>query len=262
MIDSVGPVIQPQIKDVADWSEVVFNFRDWKTPRDTNALLIFFGVLIVATTFASTEFCVRSITLATILTFFLHRPIIRRYPRFYLIFAPAHWIFWDIPTQPETAFRYLRVHANNIRETAFRRHPSLAGGPHPDLRVDVARSDVIDSDDVAHTAVPLTKVSEPSGSDILVARCKLGSTAGTLVLNFDHIRFVRHFPREDMWKRPYNELVEVRKGNGQTSVDKSAENSLELEFIDGSVEKIEGLKGKDEVFNVIIAFSGLAWQQV
>lgn len=261
LIDAVGPLLQPQIKDLADWMEALLNFHDWKTPRTTKAISIFFGTLIVAALFTSTDVCVQVITAITILTFFVHRPILHRYPRFYLIFAPAHWIFWDIPTHMETSFRYLRLQADIIRDTSFNINPALAVGVHPDLRLDKVDADVVAPVEVK-SILQDGKVSIPAASDILVARCKLGSTSGTLVINFDHIRFLKQFPKEEMWKRRFSELLEVKKGNGQTSVDKNAENSLEILFKDGYVEKIEELQSKDEVFNVIVAFSGLAWLQM
>jgi len=261
LIDSVGPLLQPQIKDIADWMEALLNFHDWKTARTTNAISIFFAILIASSLFTSTEICVRAMTAISILTFFFHRPILSRYPRFYLIFAPVHWIFWDIPTHMESSFRYLRLQANTIRNTAFEANPALAPGLHPDLRLDKIEADIKTPAQVEPTLQD-GLVSTPAASDILVARCKLGSTSGTLVINFDHIRFVKHFPREELWKRTFDELLEVKKGNGQTSVDKNAENTIELLFKDGYKEKIEELQSKDEVFNVIVAFSGLAWLQL
>jgi len=198
----------------------------------------------------------------TILTFFLHRPILRRDPRFFLIVVPVHWIFWDIPTHLETSFRYLQKEANDIRAAALGRDPVLTSGSHPDLKLGTAKPDVPSKPETTPSNGSVAKVSKPTSSDILAARCKLGSISGTLVINFGHIRFVRHFPKEEMWKRAFGELVEVRKGNGQTAIDKNAENTLELEFADGSIEKLGELQSKDEIFNVIVAFSGLAWQQL
>ena len=56
--------------------------------------------------------------------------------------------------------------------------------------------------------------------------------------------------------------VEVKKGDGNTSILKTTQNFLELFFNDGSSKRLEYLKNKDELFNITLAFSGVSWQQL
>ena len=41
---------------------------------------------------------------------------------------------------------------------------------------------------------------------------------------------------------------------------RSSIEQLEFEFQDGTVEKIQGIKDRDEAINTILGFSGLRWQ--
>ena len=266
MLEYVGPVIQPQIKDLADWMEVFMNFYEWKTPRATIVTLFSLGSLITLATFASTDFNLRITTLMAILMFFMHRPVSSRYPNYLQLLAPLHWIFWGIPTHSETSFRYLRIQAEEMRGAALKRNPNLAI-EKPDASPVYVQSgpplaspirSMEDKPTLNHTR----SMTKPTNSDIFATACKWHEIKGSVVISFNDIRFVRSFPKHEMWHRQFHELMEIKKGNGQTSIIKKHQNFLELYFEDGSTEKLESLKKKDELFNIIIAFSGLTWQQI
>jgi len=76
------------------------------------------------------------------------------------------------------------------------------------------------------------------------------------------MRFIRSVPEQEVWRQSFEDIVEMRKGEGRTSLAKQVTHFLECQFNDGSTERLEHLKKNDEVFNIIFAFSGLQWRQV
>ncbi|KAF2100170.1 hypothetical protein NA57DRAFT_54269 [Rhizodiscina lignyota] len=261
MLEAVGPVIQPHLTNLADWMEVFENFYEWKAPRNTAALLLFLAISIVFATFSSTEFCVRVAELLVILLFFLDRPLANRYPKYAQVLMPFQWIFWDIPSHSETSFRHMRAHAEVIREAACEQtsdspENSWASASDHDTNGRILSSPI--SSEERKDSV--TDSAEAPCSDVFATRCRWRKNAGNIVLSCDDIRFVRSFPKKEMWRRPLRELAEIVKGNGETSIIKDTQDHLELTFADGNTEELEGLKKKDELFNIIIAFSGLTWQ--
>ncbi|KAE9976878.1 hypothetical protein BLS_001803 [Venturia inaequalis] len=234
MIENIGPIIQPQIKVLADWMEMFANFYEWKTTRATAVLLSVTVSAIAISTFLSTEFIVRISTLAMIVGFFIDRPISWRAPDYYSVVAPMHWIFWDIPTHIETSFKYLRGQAETMRADALNTNPSVSS----------------------------TEISTAPPQDIFSTPCKWNDIAGHVIVTFSSVRFTRRSPDEVLWEYPFSYLLELQKGDGKTAIVKRTENFLELRFKHGDVAKVEKLEKKDELFNVIVAFSGLVWKQV
>lgn len=234
MIEGIGPIIQPQVKVLADWMEMFTNFYEWKTTRATAVLVSVIGCAIAIATFLSTELILRILTLATIVGFFIDRPISWRAPDYYSVVAPMHWIFWDIPTHIESSFKYLRGQAKQ-------------------MRIDALGSDSL----ISSTGNPNTPAQ-----DIFATPCKWNDITGSVVITFTSIRFTRRFPKEILWESSFTSLLELRKGDGKTAIVKRSENFLELRFRDGVVVKLEKLEKKDELFNIILAFSGLVWKQL
>lgn len=234
MIENIGPIIQPQVKVLADWMEMFTNFYEWKTPRATAVLLSVTGCAIAMATFLSTETVLRISMLAIIVGFFIDRPISWRAPDYYTVVAPMHWIFWDIPTHIESSFKYLRGQAEKMRTNALENN----------------------------LATSSSEISKAPSQDIFTTSCKWNDITGSVVVTFTSIRFTRRFPKENLWEHLFSDLQELQKGDGKTAIVKRTENFLELRFQDGNVVKVEGLEKKDELFNVIVAFSGMVWKQV
>lgn len=261
MLEAFGPAIQPRLTGLADWMEVFENFYEWKSPQNALALLLFPAICITLATFTSTEFSVRVAQLTVILFFFLDQPLTFRYPRYAQVLAPFHWIFWDIPTHSETSFRHMRTQAEVIREAACGQTPdppeksqssvSENGADGPILPSPVKPRDRKDS---------ITDSTEAARPNVFATGCRWRKHTGNIILGFDDIRFVRSFPKKEMWRRPFNELAEIMKGNGESSIIKGTQDHLQLRFADGNTEVLEELKKKDELFNIIIAFSRLTWQ--
>ncbi len=54
------------------------------------------------------------------------------------------------------------------------------------------------------------------------------------------------------------EVIKIDEGLGKLKVKRS----ILFKFTDGSVDAFDGVKQRDELFNVIIGYSGLRWQQL
>jgi len=243
VIDSVGPTAQSTLRNVADWSEIVGNFPEAKTRRAKTAVLFTFAVAILITTFASTAFCVRAIELLLILLFFVDQPLARRFPRYRSVILPMHWILWDVPTNTEMSFRYLRQQAQEIRKRGFEQLPASTDGVPP------PKADTVETPNLMNI-------------DLVVARCKWGKITGSIVLTSHDMYFMRNFPAQELWRRRFEDIAAMSKGDGPTSLLKQVDHFLEFRYKDGSVDRLERVNQNDQVFNVIFAFSHLLWQQV
>jgi hypothetical protein len=242
-IDSVGPTVQPKLRSLADWLEIFLNFPEAKTRRATIAIIsTLVGASLIAT-FTSTAFCVRAIELVLILLFFVDTPLAGRYSRYRSVIVPLHWILWDVPTNTESSFRYLRQRAQEIRKGTIQQQPTSTKGVPP------LNTDTINTPNVIDV-------------DLLATKCKWRQVTGSVVLTRRDIRFMRNVPEREVWRRQFEDIVMMRKGDGRTSFFKQVEHFLELRFKNGSIERLQPLKKNDEVFNLIFAFSELQWQQV
>jgi hypothetical protein len=244
MMSSVLPVVQPHVENWADWMEVLMNFGD--DVQSTYLVLFLLVFMLALITCTSTDVCVRILTLSTIFGFFVHQPCSSRFSRYLQVLVPFHWILWNVPTHLEKSFCYLRIEAMGIQAV------------FPELKSTSPSEKVL-----LDTKLFETKSTAPlATADIFATGCTWNSLSGTIVIGVNDMRFVRRFPNKELWKRSFQELVEVKKGNGQTSVLKTTQNFLELSFGDGHSARLEHLKNKDELFNVVLAFSGLTWQQM
>jgi hypothetical protein len=240
LMETVLPLVQPVVKNWADWMEVLMNFWKYEDTRATrSALLVLMSALVLAT-FASPDICVRMLTLGAIFGFFIHHPISCRHPKYLQVLVPYQWVFWDVPTHLESSFRYLRTHADEAR-------PILS-----DRESDWSLEDV--------KVKPQCNAAK--SSKIFTTECSWDSKSGTVIISVEGLRFIQKFPQKKLWQRTFHDLKEVKKGDGKTSVLKTTENYMELFFKDGTSRKLGDLKNKDVLFNVVIAFSGIQWQQV
>lgn len=229
-MEMVGPVIQNVMRGTADWLEIMAEYPEWKTPRATRSVVAVMLTAIVLSQLLSTEFWFRVSTLVSILVFFVDVPLVARYPKYRQVLLPIHWILWEVPTKTETSFGYLRQQAQAIRL---------------DLELNASQR----PDEAATDA------------GLFATECVWKDITGTMVLTPTHMRFMRSFPRQEIWSRNYHDLVELSKGEGRTSPFHGTAHLAEMHFSDGSVEKVEHLKKNDTLFNVIFAFSGLQWRQ-
>lgn len=222
--------------------------------------------------------------------FFLCWPVSSHYPKYRYLVSPFKWVLWDIPTNSEWSFMYLRRQAQITRERIIEknvekdyfqalanpavRHTGLTTKV-PKIKIEDRGSnneddgDDDDDDDDRSWYSACSSTSVLADSAIRSFRCQAHKVIGRLVIYSNGIRLVRSLPRpkKEIWRRDYIELAEMRKVEGSSAMSKLtslSSDQLEIKFIDGSKVHFEGMKGgeRDEVFNSIIAFSGLQWQSL
>ncbi|KAJ9639957.1 hypothetical protein H2199_006190 [Coniosporium tulheliwenetii] len=279
-LNEIGPWAQIQLSDLADFFEIIMNFYEWKDPRMTAATVFFFSCCIAIGLLTPTGWSMRIVTLIGIMTFFFSRPIATRYPKYRHIVSPFRYIFWDIPTHAEWSFRYLRKYAQETREKIINRkieqqfqeedgshsQPiALQGRGTPKLievsLVDGSPCAADESDDSAdyETADETFYVAEEV--DFLSFRCRWHGQVGQLAIYSGGIRFIRSFPKKELWRRRYAELVELRKLSTSAKLKLGkTDKLLEFAFTDGTIDQVEAMRARDEAFNTIVGFSGLRWQ--
>ncbi|KAL8704655.1 MAG: hypothetical protein Q9201_002189 [Fulgogasparrea decipioides] len=195
---------------------------------------------------------------------------------FVVVFSPFKWAIWDVPTDAEWSFQYLRRNAQITREKLIER---AAGRIYrdetdehvspdtnlvqavPEIVVDATGSDDDDDEDW-HTTSSATNVLD--GSDLVAYRAYSHGTVGQLIIYAGGVRFVRSIKRRELWRRSFLELAEMRKkeGSSVSRLPAVPSHSLELKCIDGSRLILDGIKERDSAFNTIIGFSGLQWQSL
>jgi hypothetical protein len=247
MIEAVGPTLQVRVNQIANAMEKLTNLYNWKEPHSTGLAIILFGLVAVCPTLIGTAFATRLWILLTILAFFTYYPLSIQFPDLYRVVGAMTWLT-VVPTGSQTSFSYLRSQADALREKLHGQQETLG------LRSGKDESDV-PSQDKAGMAVS-TEV------DIFASNCKWNAKKGRLIASTTSIRFVRSTPRAVVWEHQYAEFVEVRKSAGESNGPNKIQSSLELIFKDDNKRIVEGLINRDEMFNVIIGFSGLEWEQL
>jgi len=125
--------------------------------------------------------------------------------------------------------------------------------------------------DVSHiSATPASYLLEET--DILSFRGRWESHAGRLIVTTSGVRFLRSAKlspsqpgkHRDLWYRPFNELVEMRKVKTATSrkLVPGPTEALVFTWMDGREDAVESMRKRDECFNTVIGFSGLKFMGV
>jgi len=216
--------------------------------------------------------------------FFLCWPISSRYPKYRHLVSPLKWALWDIPTDAEAAFMYLREKARVSREEVLKREMEEGEkeGGGVDVGVGTRAGDARfagqvegcegdgdgDENEEWHTP-PSTPPSTPT---LLAFRAHHASHSGNLLITPTSIRFVttsplHKNPQRELFSLPFPLLSEMRKIDGRISrlakisgaLPKRAKESGEdllLIKIDAEKVLVEGVRGRDEAFNSILGFSG------
>lgn len=270
LLDELGPYVQLQLNDLANMLEVFVNFHAWAYPRKTAATLIFLAVCFLLTVLTDMAFCVKITTFVIGGAFFCCWPIACKYPKYRYLVSPLKWAFWDIPTDAEWSFQYLRRHAQTTREQLIenkvdRIHQeesdcgSLASCITPEITVN---EDISYGEDDLHSVYSTARVLD--GMDIVAYRAYSQGAVGRLIVYTGGIRFVQSIKRREIWRVSYLELAEMRKKEGPSllKIPGVPSQSLEFKFINGSKIAVEGMKDRDSAFNTIIGFSGLQWQSL
>jgi len=98
LLDELGPWLQLQLSDAADFLESASSYYDWRNVSSTTATCVVYVALILVSAIPSLEYSIKVFWLAAGLYFFLSRPIATLYPRFRHVMDPMRWMYWDAPT--------------------------------------------------------------------------------------------------------------------------------------------------------------------
>ena len=215
-------------------------------------------------------------------TFFLCWPISSHYPKYRYLVSPFKWALWDIPTNAEWSFAYLRCQAQITRKRIIERKieqcqsrelanlamdegsgrtATVSNITVDDLGSEDKENGIDDSDNCYSWC---SAISVAEGFDVRSFRCQFKTDFGQLVIYSEGIRFVRNLPKKELWRRKYLDLAEMRKLQGlkMSKLAPFSSNQLQINCIDGSVLQLGRMKNRDEAFNTVIAFSGMQWQSL
>ncbi|KAJ9629558.1 hypothetical protein H2203_001932 [Taxawa tesnikishii (nom. ined.)] len=281
LIEELGPIVQLQLADMADFLEILHNFYDWKVPEKTWATLFWFACAVSIGILTPSGYSWKIVYMFCYLSFFLSRPIASKQPQYRHVVNALRWIFWEIPTEPQWSMMYLRKKAQETRSKLIEKQVAKTdeedlSGAAPDgyigsLHVpDITRTgpalepDADDDSDGAswHTADSSTSIF--GGMDIMSFRCRVTGTQGRLIIYSDGLRFVRSAPfasmRKELWRHPWRDLFEIQKINSSPMSKVMTVQGMKLRFVDGSTVELQSVHGRDKAFNSIIGFSGLQLQ--
>lgn len=286
LMRDMGPYIQLQLSDIANMLEVFANFYNWLSPRKTVASLWFFASCLLVSLCCDMAFCVKVTGFIAGGSFFLCWPIASHHPKYRYLVSPFKWVLWDIPTDAEWSFQYLRRRAQISREQIIKMkvdkvhqfedaNPrvgvyagqttvipriALAMDEHDNEANSIHNNGYDDDEESWHSAESSSSVLEDT--DILSFRAQSGGSRGRLVIYANGIRFIRSFKRKELWRRSFLEIAEMRKieGSAASRITFKTLEQLELTWTGGSTMVLGSMKDRDEAFNSIIGFSALQWQ--
>lgn len=270
------------------------SFATWNLPLKTAQTLFFFATCLLISLLTDMAFSMKVFWFLAGGAFFLSWPISSHYPKYRHLVSPLRWVFWDIPTEAERAFLYLRARAQGARERVLERAleravsveqtsaggayaddgaASAIGGP-PGIAAGGERDDV----EVEDWHTPPSTPSPPSDPTLLAFRAHYQSHQGKLLLSTNGVRFVRtshlhaHRATREPFALPYTHLREMRKIDGTMSrlakvsgvlPKRVKESGEDLLFLGAEGEVlVESVADRDEAFNAVVGFSGLRWQKL
>ncbi|MCJ1293627.1 hypothetical protein MMC34_005182 [Xylographa carneopallida] len=290
LVDALGPYLQLQLNDLANALEVLAKLRfpsapkypltytpgfyAWKYPRKTMATLWLFGTCLLVSACADMVFCLKIFWFLAGAAFFLTFPIASHYPKYRLLVSPFKWVFWDVPTNAEWSFAYLRRQAQVVREKMISQHVEealLEEDLHPALpaysghlafaTTTTTRSLTNDSDSASHygsdsdsdsdsssttsfhstTSHTHTHTHPTSPPSILSFPATHASHRGHLLLSPSHLTFRPTRPSPSRtFTIPLPSLSEIRKLSGPASHLASLTHSSAL----GTASQAAGAAGE------------------
>ena len=99
LMDELGPWIQLQLGDLADFLESSVAYYEWRNVSATTSTCVVYVALFLLSACTSIEYSIKVFWMAAGLYFFLSRPIGTCYPRFRHAVMPIRWMYWDAPTK-------------------------------------------------------------------------------------------------------------------------------------------------------------------
>lgn len=276
LIQRLGPVLQLQLNDLADFVEITANFYSWRSPRYTLATLLLFTSCLAIALLTELRYAMKIFWFLCGGGFFLCWPIASLYPQYRLLVSPLRWMLWDIPTQAEWSMNYLNQQCEQSRN----------------IMIDQKLHEKHDEDhlqyDLEHTSYDLSETSSSTSTStfhstqstttspsittpFLTYRCLYNTTPGRLQIRPSSLAFISSIKRRQRWEINYTSIREMRKYhlNQKTqlsSVEKHSfakhsgeEGVLEIEVGDGTVYGLDLEGERDAVFNYVLGFSGTRW---
>ena len=258
LLDELGPVVQLQLADAADYLEVWANFYNWAWPRKTAASLFFFAICLLITLVADMAFCMKVVWFIIGSSFFFTYPITTRFPRYRRLLSAWRWFVWDVPTDAEWSIRKLQEKALVRQCDILSMHETRAAKRYIDA-----------SDSSSEYSTPETS---PTRLPSRIARERWrfrvyqGPKSGTLVITRKGMDFK---VGPTTMRIPFVRLLEMRKTQApkKTKVKalKLSLGSIEFCYLDGQrLEQCEVFSMAEairhEVFSLVLGTSGLRWR--
>lgn len=275
LLDQIGPKLQIQVSDVADFLETLNNFYHWKVPDKTWATLFCFGCAISIGALTPSGYSIKVVWLFCLAWFFFSRPVASMYPAYRHAVNALGWMFWDIPNDPDWSLMYLRGKAQATRERLIaqkveEKYNQETNGPNPAAQGYFGSdykgedTDMISDSDAESWHSVESSSSILDGLDVMSFRCHEAGMTGRIVIYTGGIRFERlrslGRPPKEIWRRKWISLVEIRKVKSTTIPKLLSTDGLHLTFLDGIEVELVSVQRRDRAFNCIVGFSGLPFQ--
>ena len=257
LLEQIGPIIQMQLGDLANFIEVLTNFYRWERPNKTAGTLFFFTVCLAITLLADMRFCMKIIWFIVGSSFFFTSPIAVRFPRYRIVVDALRWIFWDIPTHAELGI--IQLQQKTILEDA----------KHQQMVSKYDESDpASDSEYLTASDSPARGLRDDPKGRVLRFRAYVGKTRGLLTLTRECITFEGG---DEDHRILLSTLIEMRKVNVPSKTERmlsfqSKTKALEFEYQHyGSTSKtvlsiIVRKNDRHKIFAHVLAWSNLKWQ--
>ncbi len=265
LLDELGPYLQLQLGDITDLLEVLSNFYRWKSPWKTAETVAFLCCCLLITLLTDMAFCMKIIWFVAGGWFFLCFPIASRYPKYRYLMDPAKWILWDIPTNAEWSIEFLQRKALTQQKEIDRRE-------RVNKYISVPDGESSSSDYETPTSSSQQGATEPDDgphdTETFKFRAYQRKSPGHILISRSGIKFSS---RTRTWSIPYSRLIEMSKLKPDPTIKIAtfgmAGGGLQISATDaGGGRMSEPITvhrdTRDEIFNLILGWSGLRWRAV
>ena len=260
LLQDLGPIIQMQLGDLANFVEVLVNFYGWERPRKTAATLFFFLSCLALTLLADIRYCVKVVWFLIGGSFFVTWPLAVRFPKYRFVVNVLRWIFWDIPTHAELGIIQLQektiiADAQNLSSRSTRSNKKTSLG-ESDSEYASAFEDVTDA------------VRAEQNVQDFSFRAYRGKSKGQLHVLRTGLRFDTGTEKIEI---DFSTLIEMRKVQITSKYDRllsfrGESKGLEIDYrvgLDGPKDLLPLILRRSDrlkIFNYVLAWSGLKWQ--
>ncbi|KAK5050009.1 hypothetical protein LTR84_004128 [Exophiala bonariae] len=242
LLDDMGPLIQRQLGDLADFLEVLINFHRHERPNKTMASLFFFLSCLAVALFADMAFCVKLVWFILGGGFFVSFPIASRYPKYRLLVSHWRLMFWDIPTHAELAILQLQEKAV-IRDANFMEF---------ELREPDESAQDYTTNDEAHKFLVHHDMEGKGELEISRSGIEYSSNVAVQFWGFSSLSEMRKSSDLETEKTLHN-LRKLGSRSGEI---------LHFIFSTSELKLLLHPADRNRAFNLVLAWSGLKWQSL